>query len=50
TKKQHPCGCSTWEIMRVGIDFKLRCTGCGYVVMLERKKALKSIKKKVDVG
>lgn len=28
TKKQHPCGCKLWEITRVGVDFKLKCTNC----------------------
>lgn len=47
TKKQHPCGSKSWEITRIGVDFKLKCLGCGHVVMLEREKALKSIKKKL---
>ena len=45
TKKQHPGGSKKWEITRVGVDFKLKCLGCGHVVMLEREKALKIIKK-----
>lgn len=45
TKKQHPCGSKTWEITRVGVDFKLKCTNCGHVIMVEREKALKMIKK-----
>lgn len=45
TKKQHPCGSKKWEITRIGVDFKLKCLGCGHVVMLEREKALKIIKK-----
>ena len=45
TKKQHPCGSKTWEITRVGVDFKLRCTNCGHVIMVEREKALKMIKR-----
>ena len=28
-KKQHPCGSREWEILRVGADFRLKCTGCG---------------------
>ncbi len=36
-KKQHPCGSNTWEIIRVGADFRLRCTGCNHQVMLARK-------------
>lgn len=47
TKKQHPCGSKTWEIIRVGVDFKLKCTGCGHIIMVERVKALKMIKRKV---
>lgn len=45
TRKQHPCGSKTWEITRVGVDFKLRCTNCDHVIMVEREKALKMIKK-----
>lgn len=47
TKKQHPCGSKEWKILRVGVDFKLECTGCGHCIMLERPKALKIIKKKI---
>ena len=28
-KKKHPCGSFEWEILRVGADFRLKCTGCG---------------------
>lgn len=48
TKKQHPCGSKLWKITRVGVDFKLECQGCGHVVMIERPKALKMIKKKIE--
>ena len=27
-KKPHPCGSVQWEILRVGMDIKLRCQGC----------------------
>lgn len=46
-KKQHPCGSKTWQIMRVGVDFKFKCCGCNHVIMVERPKALKMIKKKI---
>lgn len=36
-KKQHPCGTNEWEILRVGMDFKLKCMGCEHVVMVSRK-------------
>lgn len=35
-KKQHPCGSKEWEILRVGADFRLKCSGCGHQVMLAR--------------
>ena len=44
-KKEHPCGARRWEVLRVGMDFRLRCTGCGREVMLPRKKAEKALKK-----
>lgn len=47
TKKVHPCGTNKWEITRVGVDFKLRCTGCDHVIVMPREKALKMIVKKV---
>ena len=36
-KKPHPCGSSEWEILRVGMDFRLKCMGCGRQVMVSRK-------------
>lgn len=45
TKKQHPCGSKLWKITRIGVDFKLKCLGCGHVVTLEREKAKKIITK-----
>ena len=44
-KKQHPCGAKTFTVLRSGIDFKLKCTGCGREVMVPRIKAEKNIKK-----
>jgi Uncharacterized protein conserved in bacteria len=47
-KKQHPCGVNTWEVLRVGMDIKLKCTGCERLIMLPRRKFDKMIKKIVD--
>jgi hypothetical protein len=44
-KKQHPCGSREWEILRTGMDFRIRCTGCSHQVMLSRQKFEKSVKK-----
>ncbi len=43
-KKQHPCGSSEWEVLRVGMDFRLKCMGCGHQIMIPRKQAEKNIK------
>jgi len=43
-KKQHPCGSYDWEVMRVGADFRIKCLGCGRVVMLSRSRFEKSVK------
>jgi len=37
-KKGHPCGENCWEITRTGIDFGLKCRGCGRRVMVPRRK------------
>ena len=44
-KKPHPCGSSQWESLRVGMDIKLKCCGCGHELMLPRSRAEKSIRK-----
>lgn len=43
-KKPHPCGGSRFTVLRVGMDFKIRCTTCSREMMLPRKKVEKSIK------
>lgn len=43
-KKQHPCGCKEFEILRIGMDFKIKCCGCGREVMVPRTKVEKNIK------
>ena len=43
TRKKHPCGAASFEVLRVGMDFRIRCTGCGREVMLPRAKIEKNI-------
>lgn len=43
-KKPHPCGEKNWLVLRTGMDFRLRCMGCGHEVMLPRSKAEKNIR------
>ena len=43
-KKVHPGGSRDWEILRVGADFRLKCTGCGHQIMVPRKMVEKNTK------
>ena len=51
-KKPHPCGSRDWEILRVGMDFRLRCLGCGHQIMVARRVVEKNTKalKKPEEG
>ncbi|MBE6846349.1 MAG: DUF951 domain-containing protein [Ruminococcus sp.] len=44
-KKQHPCGSNEMYVIRSGMDFRLRCMGCGREFMIPRNKIEKNIKK-----
>lgn len=46
-KKPHPCGADRWEIYRTGIDFGLKCLGCGHRVMIPRPKFEKSVRERI---
>ncbi|MDN5363269.1 MAG: hypothetical protein PWQ91_330 [Eubacteriales bacterium] len=46
-KKTHPCGSDRWEILRTGMDFRIKCLGCGRMVMLPRVKFEKSVRRVV---
>lgn len=37
-KKGHPCGANCWRIIRVGMDFRLKCLCCGRSVLMPRGK------------
>ena len=44
-KKPHPCGNNRFLVLRVGMDFKIRCMQCGREVMVPRKKVEHNIRK-----
>ena len=47
-KKSHPCGTNAWELRRVGMDIRIRCTGCGHRVPewpISRKKVVAEVVK-----
>jgi hypothetical protein len=43
-RKVHPCGGTDWEVLRVGMDFRIRCLKCDRVVMLPRPKFERAVK------
>ncbi len=44
-KKKHPCGADRFLVNRVGMDFKIKCEGCGHEIMAPRLKIEKNIRK-----
>ena len=54
-KKPHACTikatgkkANCWEVLRLGADIKIRCMGCGRIVMLEREAFFKRVKRLVS--
>ena len=45
TKKPHPCGSREWEITRTGADYKIKCQGCGRIVMLSYPDFIRRVKR-----
>lgn len=43
-RKKHPCGSDVWEVMKAGVDTRIRCTGCQRVLLLPRDKLMKQIR------
>ena len=43
-KKAHPCGSREWTVLRSGMDFRLRCLGCGHEILIPRARAEKGIR------
>ena len=49
-KKQHDCGCKEFQIIRVGMDIKIKCKNCGRLIMLDRPTLEKRTKKVIPKG
>ena len=48
-KKPHPCKKSNqWQIIRMGADIKIKCTGCGRLIMMTRRDFEKRMKKVLE--
>ncbi len=44
TKKPHPCGSTSFEIVRLGMDFIIKCDKCEKEIWIPRVKIEKRIK------
>ncbi|HOB87650.1 MAG TPA: DUF951 domain-containing protein [Bacillota bacterium] len=44
-KKGHPCGANQWRILRVGMDFRIKCLNCGRSVLLPRSRFERRVRK-----
>jgi hypothetical protein len=49
-KKPHPCGTNEMEIIRMGMDIRIKCVGCKHSVLVPRAKFEKSMKKVLRSG
>ena len=44
-KKPHPCGANKWKVIRLGMDIRIKCEGCGHSVLIPRKEFSRKLKK-----
>ncbi len=49
-KKPHPCGGYEFDVLRSGMDFRIKCKTCGHEVMVPRHKCERNIKKIIREG
>ena len=49
-RKTHPCGSDEGSVIRIGADIKIKCLGCGRIVMMDRADFVKRRKKVLEQG
>lgn len=47
-KKPHPCGVNDWEIIRMGADIRIKCSGCSQLVMMPRREFERKMKRIIE--
>ncbi|WP_243387215.1 DUF951 domain-containing protein [Bacillus kexueae] len=47
-KKPHPCGENRWKIIRMGMDIRIKCEGCGHSVLMPRREFARKLKKVLE--
>lgn len=48
-RKQHPCGGTDWEVVRIGADIGLKCLTCERRILMPRSTLDKRVRAVVDV-
>lgn len=43
-RKKHPCGNDVWEVLKAGVDMRIRCRKCERVILLPREQLVKQVK------
>ena len=49
-KKPHPCGENRWQIIRMGMDIRIKCTKCAHMVMMPRRDFERKMKKVLETA
>jgi hypothetical protein len=44
-RKKHPCGSDLWEVVRTGMDIRIKCQKCARQVLMPREAFEKRVKK-----
>ena len=47
-KKPHPCGTNAWEIIRMGMDIRIKCVQCGRSVLMPRREFERAMRRVVQ--
>lgn len=47
-KKPHACQTNRWQIIRMGMDIRIRCLNCDHIVTMTRRDFEKKLKKVVE--
>jgi hypothetical protein len=43
-RKKHPCGGDEWQVVRLGVDIRIKCLKCQRPILLERSTLERRIK------
>ncbi|MFB5190906.1 DUF951 domain-containing protein [Alicyclobacillus fastidiosus] len=44
-KKPHACGENAWEVIRLGMDIRIKCQKCGHSVLIPRARFDRLVRK-----